>query len=152
MNDMTKGAGMKLHKIRRLKERLGCLLGNLKILSKPSFPDELLLRHLLDEIKYLTSRAADLQYGLDGLTHLEERLAALQALDVSFRHSGKLVILSRVGKQDFCKILDIRPDMTMMDIRELTEIVKERYGVPVGYFDSPIRLDAEEFLRQTNRR
>ena len=139
-----------IKKLKWMGKRLYCLWRNMAMLSKPSWPDDLILRHFASEIKYLRSRVADLQYGLDGLSQLEDRLSALQALDISFRSMGKVVILSRVGNRDVCKILDIKPQTTWAEIRHLTQMVKDVYGVDVDRIDAPNAVTVEEFLRITS--
>jgi len=75
---------------------------------------------------------------------LRRHLTALQALDVGFKESGKVIILVRVGEQDHVRFLDIKPQMRPEEYRDLIEGLKSQFGVgnPV-WIDTPQQMPAE---------
>ena len=59
---------------------------------------------------------------------LRKQLSACMAIDVGFKDSGKIIILSRVQNQDRVKILNVKPDMTVNEYRSLITGLQEQYG------------------------
>ena len=68
---------------------------------------------------------------------LPEKIAALQAVDIGFRETGKVIIIARVAGRDIVKIIDIQPETTMKEYQEICAEIKERYGARVTFVDAP---------------
>lgn len=82
------------------------------------------------------------QAAVDEVKTLRKQMAALMALDVSFKEAGKVILLTRIGDQDRVKILDVKPEMTALEYKTLVERLKVDFGVgdPV-WVDKPAHMD-----------
>lgn len=82
------------------------------------------------------------QAAVEEVRLLRRQMAAAQALDVGFKETGKLILLTRIGDQDRVKILDMKPTMTAQEYKAVVERLKEDLGVgePV-WVDKPMGMD-----------
>jgi hypothetical protein len=68
---------------------------------------------------------------------LDAKIAALQAIDAPCgRDVGKLVIIARVGGQDIVKIIDIVPDISQRNFKDMVEEIKARFGARPEFLDT----------------
>lgn len=80
---------------------------------------------------------------LYALEPLRDQLAALQALDVDFHATGKLIICAQIGGRDLVKIIAIPRRATLAEHREMVQTIESRYGARLGYVDAPSGFDAQ---------
>lgn len=73
---------------------------------------------------------------------LRRQMAAAQALDIGFKENGKVVILTRINDRDIVKFIDIKPEMTATEYKDLVERLKHDFGLgdPV-WVDKPAGMD-----------
>lgn len=71
---------------------------------------------------------------------LTEQLQAIQAIDVDFRDTGKVIVICRIGETDYVKIIDCKPHWRMHEYRNLVRSVEHLYGARPAYFDVPREL------------
>lgn len=91
----------------------------------------------------LTDRAK--QYASAGYNQILEKVAALQALDVSFRDTGKIILIARVNQRDYVQIIDIPAEMTLAEWKERTQFLAQRFGAKVRWVDAPMGTDPRVF-------
>lgn len=69
---------------------------------------------------------------------LREQLSACQALDVGLHgDGGKAIVMTRVNGQDRVKIVDIAPNVTLEQYRQIVEGLQATYGAPPRWIDKP---------------
>ena len=98
------------------------------------------LRNLLGydgEIDSLKQETALNKEGIERLATLEDKMSALQAVDVDFHGYGNIVIIARIGKQDIVKIIPVKKAMKMKDYIYLAKSLETRYGAEPEYWDAP---------------
>lgn len=79
---------------------------------------------------------------VDEVRTLRKQMATAMALDVGFKETGKLILLTRIGDQDRVKILDMKPTMTSTEYKAIVERLKADFGMgdPV-WVDKPAGMD-----------
>jgi len=77
---------------------------------------------------------------------LRRQLAALQAIDLDFRHGGKIIVVAKVNGKDIVKIVEIAPRMNMEQWRFLSREIEDRYGISERRIDGPPGISGNHFL------
>ena len=73
------------------------------------------------------------------------KLQAIQAIDASFHDSGKIIVICRVGRADYVKIIDCKREWRLDEYRQLIKHLEFMYGAQPAYFDVPRGLEPEAF-------
>jgi len=71
---------------------------------------------------------------------LRKQMSACMAIDVGFKDTGKVIILSRVQGQDRVRIVNVKPEMSVHEYKNLIESLESMYGA------DPIYVDAAKVL------
>lgn len=79
------------------------------------------------------------------------QVKALQAVDVNFHDTGKIVVIARVGSQDVVKIVDIPKQTTMVDYKRMVAQIEQLYGARPAFVDMPHGVDPYSWGRPTGR-
>jgi hypothetical protein len=99
------------------------------------------LERIAVDIKHAVTqaeKAATLaQAALVQVRDLKRQMSAALAVDVSLRDTGKVILLTRINGQDRVKILDVAPNMTIVEYRNFIEGVAEKYGARPVWIDGP---------------
>lgn len=85
------------------------------------------------EIKLLHQQHEEL---LTKVETIERRWAALQAMDINFRETSKIIICARTNRGDRVEIIEME-NMTIQKLKEITEAIKDKYGAKPVLFDCP---------------
>lgn len=99
----------------------------------------------LDEVATQASTAASYSANRE-VEKLRRQLAALQAIDLCFQESGKIIIVARAGKRDIVKVIDIAPRMPMDQYRSLSQEIEARYGISKRHIDGPLGFEHRHFI------
>ena len=79
---------------------------------------------------------------------LEKRILknvqAVQAIDMDFYETGKLILLQRVGKEDRVTIINIPPQTTVKEYRDQVESFERMYKAELKYLDAPKGIDLSD--------
>ena len=70
------------------------------------------------------------------MSHLEQNLKALQAIDAGWKERGKIVIVAHVGDRDIIKIIDTKAELTLMEYKAMSERLEAEYGARATFFDT----------------
>jgi hypothetical protein len=79
------------------------------------------------------------------LDKCNDQLSALQALDVRFQETGKIVLVARVGKQDLVKIIETPPNWTADVWHDTVRELESRYGARPRFQDLPRGFERGRF-------
>ncbi len=83
---------------------------------------------------------------------IQEHLKALQAIDVDYKDSGKLIIIAHVQGRDVVKILDIPNGYSLQEWKRLIAETESLYGIPLRRVDAPRGYDDFLWEGQQHRR
>jgi len=75
------------------------------------------------------------------VTALRKELASLQALDMGFRETGKIIVIARVNNRDIVKIIDCPRNMAQNEYKAMVEMLERMYGAKLAYSDTPLGVD-----------
>ena len=90
-------------------------------------------------------RIHDLWKEMAELSTLPNQLKALQALDVGFQQTGKIIIIAHVGGQDYVKIIDIPSRLTLVEWKSTVNEIEARYGAKARYADTIMGINGDYF-------
>lgn len=94
------------------------------------------LADLAGRVNELAGRIQTTTVSLYALERLEDRIAALQAIDVHFRDTGKIIVICRVDSRDLVRIIDIPAHSTAQHYREMIARIEDLYGARPGFVDA----------------
>jgi hypothetical protein len=74
---------------------------------------------------------------VDEVRILRKQMSAAMAIDVDLHDGGKVILLSRVGGEDRCKIIPIGVDLSAEQYRDFVLLIEETYGARSSFADVP---------------
>ena len=116
------------------------LAGNiLRQVVKPEL--EQIAKDLKGALDKATKAMAKADAAVVMVKELRKQMSAVMAIDVGLKEAGKVIILSRVQGQDRVKIIDVKPQMTIQEYRQLVESLQAEYGAQPVWVDAPTGTD-----------
>lgn len=109
------------------------------LLGLPSDTDDLIrdVTRLSDDVSERANVLAEAQADqLKTLKKMQEEVCRIRtcidasaAIEYSYQNGGKIVILTRAGGRDYVEVLDIEPEMSPVEGREMAEQLRRRFGI-----------------------
>ena len=81
---------------------------------------------------------------------VKKYLTSIQAIDHSFKETGKIIIICKVGGRDWVKIIDIPRNCDWKEYKDMILRIENAYGAKLKFFDSPYPLFQEFFRKEYN--
>jgi hypothetical protein len=119
---------LRKYKLWILRDLIKRVCSNLRVLIKMD---------LAKEYARLSSDVVEIRNSQRDVLSLPEKIAALQAVDIGFRETGKIIIIARVAGRDIVTIVDIKPETTMKEYQRICAEIKENYGARITFVDAP---------------
>ena len=102
---------------------------------------------LIPDFKLAARAARDAQAAINQVKFLQNQMSAAQAIDMSLRGTGKIILMTRIQGRDKVKILDCKPEMTVLEYKALVDALIREYGAQVGWADMPIHVKDDVIVR-----
>jgi len=80
--------------------------------------------------------------------HLDDVLAALQAIEVGFKERGHIIICARVAGRDRVKIINMQPEVPLKAYESMVRSITKHYGARAVYADGGDSLKGADIIKQ----
>jgi len=109
--------------------------GLLRQVVKPEL--DAIAKNVGDAIRQATQAYEHAGAAISAVKELRQQMSACIAIDVGFKEGGKVILLSRVQGQDRVRIVNVKPELTLLEYKRLIDTLERDYGARPTWIDGP---------------
>lgn len=120
--------------MRYLKNKIKSYLRSIFTIESKLNEKWILLQQEINKLQNVSDKKIELAQKL-----IQNQFAALQVLDVDYQGTGKIIIITSIGKEDKIKIINIKRHMYQKEWIDMVNKLTQTFGASPVYLDIPIQ-------------